>query len=92
MHYWIREYLKVFQNQRHGQVIANWPRKHSQASELFVYKVVVKWTSPGMNYNPEMEGAPVMQILRLTRTLTWRSWGIVAMKNLGPGKVEHSYH
>jgi hypothetical protein len=65
MHYWIREYLEMFQNKRHGQVIAHWPRKHRQSSEMYVCKVVVNLTTSGMNDNPEMEGIPVIQILRL---------------------------
>ena len=28
----------------------------------------------------------------LTWILAWRSWGIVAMKNLGPGKVVHAFN
>jgi hypothetical protein len=46
-----------------------------------------------MNYNPEMEGTPVTQILRLNNTCFWfRSWDIVAMKQLGPGTVVHTFN
>ena len=51
----------MFQSQRHGQVIAYWPRKHSQSSELFLCKAVVILTPSGMNYKPEMECTPVNQ-------------------------------
>ena len=50
--------------------------------------LVVNLTTSRINYNPELEGSPVIQILRfLTWILAWRSWGIVAMRILGPGKV-----
>ena len=36
---------------------------------------------------------PVIQILRLEDTSFWPlSWGIVAMKSLGPGKVAHAFN
>ena len=42
------------------------------------------------NYNPEMEDKHVIQILRLEDTGFWsRSWGIVAIKSLGPGMMVH---
>lgn len=44
-----------------------------------------------MKYNPEMKYLPVIQILKLEDTGFWsRSWGIVDMKSLGPGKVVYS--
>ena len=65
--------------------------------------LVVNLTTSGVNYNPEMEGTPVIHILRLEDTgfwpeswhgITWLfwSWGIVAMKSLGPGKVVCAYN
>jgi hypothetical protein len=41
-----------------------------------------------MNYNPEMEGTLVIQILKLEDTSFWSgSWGIVTINSLDPGKV-----
>jgi hypothetical protein len=63
--------------------------------------LVVSLTLSGMNYNPELEGSPVILNLRwwwwgeykfLTWILAWRSWGIVAMKSLGSGKVVHAFN
>jgi len=49
-----------------------------------------------MNYNPELEDWPMNQILRLGDTSfwpgSWRSWGIVVMKSLGPGKLVHVFN
>jgi hypothetical protein len=45
----------------------------------------------GMNYNPEMEGTPVIQILWLEDMGFWsESWGRVAMKS--PGKVVQDFN
>jgi hypothetical protein len=46
-----------------------------------------------MKYNAEMEDIPVTQILRLKDIgFCFRSWGKVAMKNLGPGKVLYAFN
>ena len=46
-----------------------------------------------MNYNPQMEDTPVIQILRLENIGFWSgSWGIVAMKRLGQDKVVHIFN
>ena len=49
------------------------------------------------NCNPKLEVSPVIEVLWLedkflTWILAWRSWGIVAMKSLGPGKVVHAFN
>jgi hypothetical protein len=52
-------------------------------------------TISGINYNPEVEGAPMIQILRLVSDLDLDMEilrYIVAIQSLGSGKVVHSFN
>jgi hypothetical protein len=48
----------------------------------------LEWTT-----TQKWRGTPLIQVLRLEDTGFWpRSWGIVAMKSLGPDKVVHTFN
>lgn len=74
------------------ELLSHYQKIKTRSWSLWQLFPVVNLTTSGMNYNPEMEGTPVIQILRLEDTgllswiLTWRSWDTVTVKSLDPGK------
>jgi hypothetical protein len=55
--------------------------------------LVVNLTICGVKYNSEMEGTPVIQILRLEDKHLWStSWDKVAMNSLALGKTVHTFN
>lgn len=68
-------------------------RRLSSYIHLWWLFPAVTLTILGMDCNPEIDSTPVIQSLRLEDTGFWsRSWGVVAKKRWGPGKVVHTFH